>query len=388
MKDQMKKGISVLLTASLACMVPLPALAEESKVLPAPGVADTSAMVVAEDAEMDAAVQELIASSFKAGAAVDELSKATGGAMAIDFADLPQAPNDEAWIKDAEAYLDSLAASSPQTSADEAQSSEMDAQSEAVSYALACAEWSVREGRSNDIASEAVYMYISHYIDVGSNYWSAGSVDYLLDGPARSDVQPFFCKWLQPADREVYATYINATGGTKHLAEIGNIAIGAAGIVGTANDVRRAASSLGKISEEGYRSSATVSMLSMTYDAATLSGDIGALADSISVAMSNDPERKVSEIAEDYIANSDILAKYDQEAKEAIAGIVLGMGAAALLAGAPIAAVGAGAVGLVASAASISLHMASDFYSYVAWLAMRYGWSTRYSMRLYENLFG
>lgn len=69
-------------------------------------------------------------------------------------------------------------------------------------------------------------------------------------------------------------------------------------------------------------------------------------------------------------------------------GVVFGMGAAALLAGAPVGVLGAAATGLVASAASIPLHMASDFYSYVAWLAMRYSWSSRYSMRLYENLFG
>lgn len=384
MKDHLKKGMSVLLTASLACMVPLPALAEE----PAE-VREPSAQVVAEDTEMSAAIQELLTSSLKAGAAVDELSKATDGAVTVDFANLPEAPDDESWAVDAEEYLASLTAASPQPMAeDEEQVDLLDAQGSAVSYAIDRANWSVAKGRSSDLATEAVYMYISHYIDIGSNYWSAGSIDYLLDGPARSNVQPFFSQWLLKADRDTYSTYLNATGGTKHIAEIGNIAIGAAGIVGTAKDVYDAAGTLGQISEWGYRSKASVAGLSAVYDGAALSSDLADLKASIDTAMSNDPERKVSEIAAEYAANKDILTKYDQMAKEEMIGIVLGMAATAMLAGGPVGVIGAGAIGLVASAASVSLYMASDFYSYVAWLAMRYGWSSRYSMRLYEQLFG
>lgn len=384
MKDRLKKGICVLLAASLACMVPLPAFGEGSA-----EAGTQSVQAMTEDAEMSAAIQELLTSSFKAGAAVDELSKATDGAIVVDFSNLPEAPDDEAWVADAEKYLASLKAASPQSMAeDENQIDLLEAQGSAVSYAIDRAKWSVAKGRSSDLSSEAVYMYISHYIDIGSNYWSAGSIDYLLDGPARSNVQPFFSQWLLKADRDAYSTYINATSGTKYLAEIGDIAIGAAGIVGTAREVYAAAGTLGQISEWGYRSKASVAGLSVAYDGAALASDLADLQASIDTAMSNDPDRKVSEIAAEFAANKDILVEYDQMAKEEMIGIVMGMAATAMLAGGPVGVIGAGAVGLVASAASISLHMASDFYSYVAWLAMRYGWSSRYSMRLYEQLFG
>lgn len=66
----------------------------------------------------------------------------------------------------------------------------------------------------------------------------------------------------------------------------------------------------------------------------------------------------------------------------------MSMMASACLTGVAASAIGVGAIGLIAAAATISLYMASDIYSYVAWAGMRYGWSTRYSTRLYEQLFG
>lgn len=162
MNNRIKMGVSVLLTASLTCMVPLPALAEEPAETREPSV-----QVMAEDAEMSAAVQELLTSSLKAGAAASELSKATDGAVTVDFANLPDTPDDESWVTDAEEYLASLTASSPQVMAeDEEQAILLEAQGSAVSYAINRANWSVAKGRSSDLATEAsktnVYLFRLH----------------------------------------------------------------------------------------------------------------------------------------------------------------------------------------------------------------------------------
>lgn len=341
------------------------------------------------DVGRDAAVLELLTGSLKAGVAAKNLETTTKGALKVDFANLEQPPNDQAWIVDALEYVDGLVSATPQILADDAQDGAlMDAQGSAVDYAVRLALWSVSEGRSSDLSSEAVYMYMSHYVDVGSNYWSAGSLEYLLDGERKSNTEPFLSQWLQKADRDAYATYLSTTSGTKQLAKIGDIAAGMLGLKGTATEVRAAAESVNRLAYAGNVCKATFASLSTAYDAGTMANDLAEFMDVVSVDRSNDPYRKVSQLKKDYLENNNVFSKYDEMAKDQLIGIGLGVLAGGALAGGPVGALGAAAVGIVSSAATISLYMASDIYSYVAWVGMRYGWSTRYSMRLYEKLFG
>lgn len=100
------------------------------------------------------------------------------------------------------------------------------------------------------------------------------------------------------------------------------------------------------------------------------------------------PGMTITELSNEYLESSEALSGYDEMARNSMLEIVFGAAASACLSGIAVAAVGAAAIGLVGAAATISLYMATDIYSYVAWAGMRYGWSTRYSMRLYEQLFG
>lgn len=379
---KVKAGLSVILTASIAIMVPIPAIADTAD----SAVQSEVAMLSDLDSARATEIQGFVSSSLKAGAAMGALEKETSGAVSIDFENLPNPAVDEAWLADAEKYLDDLLVSAPATySVDDAT---MDAQAGAVAWAYDRAAWSYQKGRTSDLESEATYMYMSHYIDIGSNYWNAGGLDYLTSGAARSNTQPFLSQWLLPADRDAYKTYINTTSGTKQLAKVGGMAINIKNLVDEGKDLASAATNLDRTAAAAKRSSAVLAVINAGYDGVKVTGDLKSLWAQMQIDFETRPGMTITELSNEYLESSEALSGYDEMARDSMLEIVFGAAASACLSGVAVAAVGAAAIGLVGAAATISLYMASDIYSYVAWAGMRYGWSTRYSMRLYEQLFG
>lgn len=243
-------------------------------------------------------------------------------------------------------------------------------------------------GRTNDLESEATYMYMSNYIDFGSNYWNAGGLDYLTSGAARSNTQPFLSQWLLSADRDAYKTYINTTNGTKQLAKVGGMAINIKNLVDEGKNLASAATNLDRTAAAVKRSSAVLAVIIAGYDGAKVTSDLKSLWAQMQIDFETRPGMTITELSDEYLESSEALSGYDEMTRNSMLEIALGAAASACLSGVAVAAVGAATIGLVGAAATISLYMASDIYSYVAWAGMRYGGSTRYSMRLYEQLFG
>ena len=115
---------------------------------------------------------------MKAGASANRLKEDSNGIIDIDYSSLPQSAFSSEWADSSMNCIESLISAVPQILSDEDDDPLCGAQTNAMAYAVDRAKWSIGKGRASDLGSETVYMYLSHFIDVGDNYWTVGDMRY------------------------------------------------------------------------------------------------------------------------------------------------------------------------------------------------------------------
>lgn len=330
----------------------------------------------------------LVTSSLKAGSSANRLKSESGGVVNIDYSHLPQDSFATDWADSSLDCIESLLNAVPQALSENEDDQLCDVQTSAIAYAVDRAQWSIGKGRASDLGQEAVYMYLSHFIDVGDNYWTAGNVSYLTSGPNRSDVQPYYAQWLQPSDRSSYSTYLRATTGTAKIGEIANVADGIfSGADFLKNDALRAARSLYMAKDANELGRRTLGVMAEEQQLEDASNDLMELIGSFVDMVRANSDVQMDHLIESFRGKSGLEDKYNDITCDLAEGVAIAIGGTCFLGGGLVGVLGTAAVSAVSSAAILSAYMASDFFSRTAWLVLRYGWSGRYSERLSERLF-
>lgn len=329
----------------------------------------------------------LLASSLRAGLSAKTLKEAAGGNAVVDYSSLQPATFSTQWAESSFSYINSIVSAIPQSLSD-SDDGLCDAQATAIAYAVDRAQWSVGSNRASDLGSESVYMYLSHYIDVGSNYWNAGGLEYLTSGSSRSDVQPYYAQWLQASDRSSYQTYLRATSGTAKIGEIASVATGLlSGGSFLANDAQQAVRSLVLSTNANEAACTVLGLMAETELLESAFADLINLASDFPSMLSSNPDAEMEQLATSFKSEAELSAGYSDTAKELLLNAAIAVGGAFFLSGGLVGVLGTAAMSAVSSATIMSAYMASDFFSRTAWLVMRYGWSGRYAERLSERLY-
>lgn len=144
------------------------------------------------------------------------------------------------WLADAEAFVDDYIADYGNTllRSEKTPDSINASKSEAITYAIECAQASKKRNSNIDINKEAQYTFISHYVDRNDYYWSSQDEKNLLDGPSQSGPNGVLADRLTTTDRKTYSNYIAVTGVTNSMQNLGHIAEYIYGIVGSTKSVR------------------------------------------------------------------------------------------------------------------------------------------------------
>lgn len=330
----------------------------------------------------------LLASSLKAGSSASKLKNESGGVISVDFSNLPQSTFTSEWADASLDCIESLLAAIPQALSDSDDDQLCDAQASAIAYAVDRARWSVDKGRASNLGSETVYMYLSHFIDVGDNYWTAGNASYLTSGPSRSDVQPYYAQWLQATDRSSYSTYLRATTGTAKIGEIANVADGIlSGVDFLKNDALRAARSLYMARDANELGRGALGAMAEEHQLEDASDDLMGLIGSFVDMARTSSDVQMEYLVDSFRGKTGLEDKYSDITLNLAEGAAIAIGGTYFLGGGLVGVLGTAAASAVSSAAILSAYMASDFFSRTAWLVLRYGWSGRYAERLSERLF-
>lgn len=108
----------------------------------------------------------------------------------------------------------------------------------AMDYAYKMAQWSINDlgWPADAINQEAVYMYLSHYIDRQGTFWDTMDPARLNDGPSVSD-DGYFAKYITDYDREAFDIYMTKLEWISGNYNMSNAFISLGSLYATSHDV-------------------------------------------------------------------------------------------------------------------------------------------------------
>lgn len=326
-------------------------------------------------------VHDFLVSGLAAAEAVSEFEDTTKTKFSVeDFSNLNITDD---WEADAEAFLnDYLASRSIYRIETLAQDEELqEAKATSIAYSIDCAEWSIEQNRAKDIAKEAGYMFISHYVDRKDYFWNQGKAALLLDGEQRSGPDGALARWLTASDRQAYDTYMSSTKVSSSIQKVGSLASGISSLKGNYETLT-----------EGYEHfvltrnvfSTALAELLNGFDASLnkedLCEDSKWMVNQIISKCSENPNVRLNVLVQQYMEDDTILLNYGEVDKEKLIQNSAVVVCSYILGG--CAGVAGSVLGtLTSTMISFTIETYTDFFNYVAWLSLQYGYSGRYALR-------
>ena len=169
------------------------------------------------------------------------------------------------------------------------------AKSAVLEHSIHMATNSVNRQPHLNLAEEAEYMFVAHYIDVSSPYWETGNIGALLNGPSMVNV--LLTNWMTNTDRQNYRLYIDHTGIAETIGSIGDMADYAVSAWETTNDLFKGNKSLGlgqfdtEIATLGYQ----MGVLRLLEEAGTNAGQALTIATGILADVFGNPSDNAAE---------------------------------------------------------------------------------------------
>lgn len=343
-----------------------------------PAFADESIIANSSDSTE---LHNFLISGLAAAEAVSEFENTTQVKFNVD--DFSNLNITDTWIADSESFLNNyLSSRNTYRTAAISQNDELqEAKATSIAYSIDCAEWSIAQNRSNDIAKEAEYMFISHYVDRKDYFWNQGKAALLLDGEQRSGPDGALAKWLTSSDRQAYNTYMSSTKVSSSIKKIGSLASGISSLQGNYQTL-----------VDGYERFVLTKNVFSTALAELLNGfdaiankdavyeDSKWIIDQMISKCSEDPNVRLEALVQQYMENDTILLNYGTVDKEALIQNSAAVVCSYILGGCSAAAGSAFGI-LQSTMIGFTLETYTDFFNYVAWLSLQYGYSGRYALR-------
>lgn len=361
-----KRIVSIGLILSSVCINPATVFASEST------------QVLAVD---NTEFHDFLVSGLLAAEALSDLENtAQTEFTADDFADFYIT---DTWRTETESFLNDYLTSENSYSSTAARSNDVslaEAKATSIAYAINCAEWSISQNRSNDLATESEYMFLSHYIDRKDYFWNQGNPALLLDGEKRSGPNGALAKWITDSDRQSYWAYMSSTKVSTSLQHIGNIALGYISVKGNDETLARAQNDFSLAGDVFSTAAAKLVMLDSALTAVDVYEDFRWLKFQIITSFSNDPDVRLDALFQRYMEDGSIFTDYTSaEKKDLIQNSIAVVSGYALggCAGAAESALGT----LKSAVIGLTIETYTDFFNYVAWLGLQNGYGGRYAMR-------
>ncbi len=326
-------------------------------------------------------LHSFLVSGLAAAEAVSEFENTTQAKFNVEnFSNLNF---NDTWMADAETFLnDYLDSRSTYSTAILSQDEELlEAKAQSIAYSIDCAEWSIAQNRSNDISTEAEYMFISHYIDRNDYFWNQGKPALLLDGEKRSGPDGALAKWITDSDRQSYNTYMSSTKVSSSIQKIGKLA---SGVVSLRGNYETLIDGLKYFDLTRNVFSTALAELLNGFDTGSTAIDVYKdlkwLIDQITSEFVKDPNVSLDALFQQYMTDDTILLNYGNVEKEALIQNSMAVVCSYILGG--YAGVADTALGILKSTMiGFTIETYTDFFNYVAWLSLQYGYSGRYAIR-------
>lgn len=331
--------------------------------------------------------ENFLVTAFDAGDSLQRLEEISEGQIKVDGKTLNTDGITDEWRQDAQAFIDEYLDSQPQVQTRSAEQAINQAKGGAVSYAIEMARWSVSQGRASDLAKEAEYMFLSHYVDRNDYFWSDNNVSFLNDGAKQSDGDGKLARWLTSEDRNAYNSYLLQSTVISVGEKFATIITGAISAGQNVKDIYDAAIDVKRMKGASEAVGAWLVEADTTLEGVEVAKDIGWIADQAIQRYSEDPTLRLSALYTLFMEDENILKNYDVKERENTLKSGLSYTGSLLLAGAQ----GSKSVvtgAFIWAAIDFGVEFISDFFSYLSWLALRYSSSGRYAMRLNDYLFG
>lgn len=330
------------------------------------------------DTEMDA-LTDFLTIAFTTGDAISELESFTQ----MDFEiSTPETSLDTDWQNDARAFIEDFLNQVPDAYSDDADVSMAEARAISISYAIKCAKDSVDAGRGHDLAKEAEYMFLSHYVDRKDYFWNQGKVSCLLDGEVMSgdSSNGAFAIWITDSDRNAYNAYISSTKNSADLQRIGTLATIVYSMYGNLKSLYQFGNDITLIGKASRGVRSFLTLIDTKYTGKDIISDFQYIVNDVNARRSNDPTIKVSELFHQYMEEGNIFTDYSLTDYESMVRAALSIAAGCTLGGLAGAAAAAAST-LVINSLTFTAKTFKDFFSYVAWLALQYSYSGRLALR-------
>lgn len=294
---------------------------------------------------------------------------------------VPEANYDAAWQADARAFLEDYVNSSQVAAVySENSSSLAAARATSVTYAIQCADWSMKQGRGHDLAKEAGYMFLSHYVDRKDYFWNQGNASKLLDGETMSG-DAAFAIWITDSDRSAYESYIRSSKIAPGLEKIGTIGTGFYALNGSL-------ASLSQVKKDYTLIRSTTNLVKLHLQGldTALTGkgivsDFVSLYNDVFKKMNEDPTRRVSDLFDWYMTQGNILTDYELTDYRTMVLTALSLATAGIVGGLT------GVTSTLAiNAVNFTMQTFTDLFSYVAWIGLQYSYSGRFALRASDAL--
>lgn len=328
-----------------------------------------------------------LVSAFEAGESISSLEKIYGEDVVFDFSDLDTSNLSVEWHSDAQSFIDGYLATKSAVLAQSDTVSLNEAKAIAISQVIKSAEWSVGQGRASDVATEAQYMFLSHYIDRNDYWWNDGNIDYLLDGEVQAGEDGMLAKWITDTDRSSYDSYLKTSSIAMAAEKVIDIVRGFSSLKSNGDLVMEAAVDMNRMKNASDALGMVLLEADVPLEGIDIVQDSAWLINNARKQITEDPTLKLSVLFDQYMNDENVFRDYDVDLKgEVIKATLTGVGSF-LLAGMT----GGGSLvftALKSAAIDFTVEAFTDFFNYVSWLALRYSYSSRYALRLSDYLFG
>jgi hypothetical protein len=214
-----------------------------------------------------------------------------------------------------------------------------------------------------------------------------GNLGALLDAETQ---RLFLAHRITNNDRMAYQTFLTATGVAESFHSIANIADYGYSTFGSIKDMLNGNASLGQGAVDSllHKNTIEAAMFYTMYDMATSweevwNDDFIPLGNRIKAWREDNPDASLQVMRDHFLKDGGINGKHPEPIAKKIIDIALGTFVGAVLTGSltfPW-------VAIATSLALYSVNFYADFFQYVAWINLRYSYSGRYAMRVYEDLF-
>lgn len=212
-------------------------------------------------------------------------------------------------------------------------------------------------------------------------FWNQGKAALLLDGEERSGPDGALAKWLTDSDRQAYNTYMSSTKVSSSLQKIGSLAPGIRSAFSNIQIFKEGYKHLG-LTKEGikYIGIEVANMIDGGLNAKSVYKDIEWAGNELITAISKDPNIHLETLVKQYMEDDTILLNYEKVDKDALIQASATVVCAYLLggyAGAAETILGT----LKSTMIGFTFNTYTDFFNYVAWVSLQYGYSGRYALR-------